>query len=177
MGVMKQMSGTFPLHVFWAQHVWDKDVGNDIGMKDWGKHNAETTFSWWGANDRWHPCLWGCAGACPATLSYHLEHTLFPGINYLQLPMVANIVRSTCAEFNVEYPRIWDLKDLQYQQIEMLRKYAVPSREAVIEDLTQVKSTLLECLCGRGNLFNPNLAIGVKAKDAMACWSKVKKAD
>jgi len=36
-------------------------------------------------------------------VTYHLEHTLFPGLNYLLLPDVAPIVRSTCEECGITY--------------------------------------------------------------------------
>ena len=56
------------------------------------------------------PVIWGWpvsgslgVGACSGTLSYHLEHTLFPGINYLYLPQIAPIVRQCCHDHKIAY--------------------------------------------------------------------------
>ena len=50
--------------------------------------------------------------SCPATHSYHLEHILFPHINYTYLPRIAPIVEATCEEFGLPYNKICGFMDL-----------------------------------------------------------------
>lgn len=49
-----------------------------------------------------HPALWFMDEAMPATHTYHLEHTLFPLINYLYLPRVASIVEEVAVRYGME---------------------------------------------------------------------------
>jgi len=98
--------------LFYAQHYWDSNLSEETAESEWGKHNAETSVSLWGETMQWHPLLLGFGGTCPATLTYHLEHSLFPGINYLHLPVVARVTKQTCEEFGVTYHHLKDYSDL-----------------------------------------------------------------
>ena len=135
--IIKQNVGLFGLQAFFAQHVWNKHFDRMDVLKDWGRANAESTFSWWGANDKWwHPCLWGTGnGACPSTLSYHLEHTLFPALNYLYFPEIAPLVEETCKEFGVTYNKLVDLDNVLRARSVMLAKYSIPSTRSGTESL------------------------------------------
>lgn len=100
--VLKQYLFASNAELFFAQHAWDNEVGEETVNLDWGRHNAETSVSLRGMAR--HPVCWGTpqmAGATPSTLTYHLEHTLFPGVAYANLPKIAGIVDATCAEFGV----------------------------------------------------------------------------
>lgn len=101
--------------VFYAQHDWGSHVDEATADSDWGRHNAETSMSFWGADPRnsWHPLFLGMGGANGATLSYHLEHTLFPGINYLLLPKIAPTVEQVCKEHNVKYNKLESFDELK----------------------------------------------------------------
>lgn len=100
--ILKQHLIASNAELFFAQHVWDREVGEEAVNQDWGKHNAETSVSLRGMER--HPVCWGppwMAGATPSTVTYHLEHTLFPGVTYANLPKIARIVDTACAEFGV----------------------------------------------------------------------------
>jgi cytochrome b involved in lipid metabolism len=99
---------------FYAQHEWDSDIAEEVGDSDWGRYNAQTCTSLHGDSMWWHPIVWLSGGCCPGTLTYHLEHTLFPGMNYLNLAKIASICESTCKDFNVPYHRIDTYTDLYY---------------------------------------------------------------
>jgi len=108
--------------IYFAQHVWDNEVDLATINEDWGKHNAETSFSLRGIQR--HPALWGMKGASAATLTYHLEHSLLPGLNYLHLPKIAPIVQATCKEFGIDYHMVDGPEDLRLQYQEYMTKYA-----------------------------------------------------
>lgn len=93
--------------LFFAQHVWDSDVPESLANKDWGKYNALTTISLSGESLRWwHPLYLGGNGTSPSTLTYHLEHTLFPGVNYMYLSKVAKITEIMCAKHKIRYASV-----------------------------------------------------------------------
>jgi hypothetical protein len=103
---------TSALVLFFAQHDWESDVSEQVANTNWGYYNAKTSMSLVGENIRWHPLTWGYSGNCPSTLTYHLEHTLFPGVNYLHLSKIASTCEKTCREFNVPYNKINDFTHL-----------------------------------------------------------------
>ena len=88
--------------VYYGEHVWDTNPTSDELRKDWGKVTAATSSSL-------QPTLldtfvfFFCLGA--GTLDYHLEHTLFPGMNYLNLKKIAPVVERNCRKFNVPYTK------------------------------------------------------------------------
>jgi fatty acid desaturase len=124
---LKEYLGIYPYHAFFSQHVWDKEISEKEANKDWGRHNAETSYSWWPS---W-PVAFSCTrffgdlleGHSPATLTYHLEHTMFPGINYLYPPRFAPIRRSTCAEFGITYNGLYSFKEVDATRQGLLVKY------------------------------------------------------
>ena len=64
-------------------------------------------------NVGFHPCVFGYGEAsCPGSLTFHLEHTLFPGVCYTHLPIIAPVVEQTCKEFGLDYPKIKSYADL-----------------------------------------------------------------
>lgn len=125
---LKQLLMADAVQLFFAQHLWDHEVDDATANQDWGRHNAETSISLRGLE--WHPAFWGMAGASPSTLTYHLEHTLFPGVSYLNLPNIAPIVESTCKEFGVSCSVVTGTKDLRSHYQAAMRQYAVPPSRA-----------------------------------------------
>jgi fatty acid desaturase len=112
------------VELFFAQHIWDhKLLDSATADQDWAKHNAESSLSLRGL--QWHPVCWGMGSACPSTLTYHLEHTLFPGVCYLHLPKIASIVEATLAEFGVQCNVIVGFEALRNHYQDILSKYAV----------------------------------------------------
>jgi len=109
--------------MFFAQHIWDRHHDEAAVIKDWGKHNVDTSFSFW-PNSTLHPCLWFGNGCCPSTLSYHLEHTLFPGVNYLHLPFLAPIVERVCAKHGITYNKLEGYSDVRKEFNRFLFKYS-----------------------------------------------------
>merc|ERR1711920_343209 len=85
-----------PSEMFFCQHAWDYEVDAATADEDWGRHNVLSSLSLRGLE--WHPVCWGMGGACPSTITYHAEHTLFPGVNYLHLPKISPIIDRTLAE-------------------------------------------------------------------------------
>ena len=113
---------------FFAQHVWDHHhIDEDVVNIDWGRYNATTTYSWWPQqrDNMMLSFLW-CNedGATPATLTYHLEHTLFPGLNYLHLPKIAPTVRDTCKEFGIKYNGLYGYRTVLETRKAMLEASA-----------------------------------------------------
>jgi len=97
--------------LFFAQHIWDKDIDLSTVNNDWGKHCVETAASLRGVS--WNPVMWGFNGADPSTLTYHVEHSLFPVLSCLHLPKIAPLVQATCREFGVEYRPVTGLTELR----------------------------------------------------------------
>jgi cytochrome b involved in lipid metabolism len=116
--------------LFFSQHIWDNNIPDDEAKKDWGKFNAEVCGSLWGASMPWHPFFWFQSGASANTLSYHLEHTLFPGLNYLHLPYIAETVEQTCKEFGIKYNKLHNLHDFHYKFRAHLEKYSVANKKS-----------------------------------------------
>eukprot|EP00463_Aulacantha_scolymantha_P002235 TRINITY_DN2916_c0_g1_i1.p2 TRINITY_DN2916_c0_g1~~TRINITY_DN2916_c0_g1_i1.p2 ORF type:complete len:66 (-),score=4.89 TRINITY_DN2916_c0_g1_i1:54-251(-) len=54
--------------------MWDGDESDESNAADWGRANAETSISLSGMDS--HPVCWFQSGASPATLTFHLEHTI-----------------------------------------------------------------------------------------------------
>lgn len=99
--------------VFYAQHDWASHVSEETADTDWGRYNAETSISFWATNHQWHFLFFGMGGSNGATLSYHLEHTLFPGINYLLLPKIGPTVEQCCKEYNIVYNKFESFAELK----------------------------------------------------------------
>lgn len=118
--------------LFFAQHVWDKVIDETLANQDWGRYNAESCYSLWPVESMWarSPVLWFQFGTCPATLTYHLEHTLFPGINYLHLKRVAPIVKKCCEEFQIRYNVMYTMEELHTARQQMLIRHAVKPKAA-----------------------------------------------
>lgn len=90
--------------LFFAQHRWDVSIPEERAAEDWGRHNAETSVSLWPTNG-WHPAFWFQGRTCPATLSFHLEHTLFPSVPYLHLEAIGPVVEKCAKKHGVEYTK------------------------------------------------------------------------
>jgi len=110
--------------LFYAQHRWHINYTPEVVNSDWGRYNADTCYSLWGENMKWHPILLGMGGHCPATLTYHLEHSLFPGVNYLYLSKVARVVEAVCKEYGYEYHKIGNYTALKNQLTNHLIQYS-----------------------------------------------------
>jgi len=150
--VLKQHLLASNAELFYAQHVWDREVGEETVNQDWGRHNAETSVSLRGMQR--HPACWGMprmAGATPSTVTYHLEHTLFPGVAYADLPKIAGIVDTTCAEFGVgcdvlvggsKLRRRWTTK-LAYYATVQTKAVGISSVVDAVQELYQALIVLL----------------------------------
>ncbi len=92
--------------LYFFQHKWEMRITEEEVNQNWGQLNAVTSYSLAGQSIPWHPLMIGNNGTNPSTLAYHLEHTLFPGINYMHLPEVAKICRQYFKEKNVPYHQI-----------------------------------------------------------------------
>jgi fatty acid desaturase len=89
---------------FYCQHRWELTNPEHECRLDWGAYHAKLSVSLWGQYFLWHPLFWGYGqGTSPSTLSYHLEHTLFPGINYSYLQLIAPVCEQLCQEHDIEY--------------------------------------------------------------------------
>ena len=117
-------------YLFFAQHVWDRSTPEEIVDTDWGRYNNNSSFSLWN-NNTWNPTFWFAGGACPATLSYHCEHTLFPGINYSLLPQVAKINEEVCAKHGLPYNKLDGLGHCKEVYDGFLEKYSKPPSKKV----------------------------------------------
>lgn len=124
-------------HHFFAQHRWDMNVSEETAATDWGRHNCETSISFQPLNSL-HPIFWFQDGCCPATLSYHIEHTLFPGVHYLHLKDIAPVIEECAKEFDVPYTKLVGEQELLKFQRDMIEKYA-----------TKPKTELTEPLCAK----------------------------
>lgn len=136
LAILKEYIGYNPGQVFFAQHVWDKSIPEERANEDWGRYNAETSYSYWPkASDLLsQPMLWGFpfgigVGSCSATLSYHLEHTLFPGINYLHLPSIAPVVRKCCMDHGIAYHRLDSGADVIKTRRDILTRHDRPKKQ------------------------------------------------
>jgi len=117
---------------FFAQHVWDRHNDEHVVDQDWGKYNTWSSYSLWMDEMKWHPFFWFTNGACPATLTYHLEHTLFPGVSYYYLPIIAPLIEEVATKYGIEYPKITSYGEMRRVQMEMYAKYSVkPSTKNV----------------------------------------------
>ena len=97
------------LHLlFFCQHRWDICYSEEKVNSDWGRYNAETCVSLSGSTGIMYylPQVIGNLGTNPATLIHHLEHTLFPGVNYLYLPRVAKICNELCQKHKIPYNEV-----------------------------------------------------------------------
>jgi len=110
------------MQLMYGQHKWDYEVDATEVDQDWVTHNAESSLSVSGIE--WHPICWGNGGASPSSLTYHLEHTLLPGVNYLHHPKIAPIVQATLAEFGVTCNVLVGKEALQEHYQTTMNKYA-----------------------------------------------------
>jgi hypothetical protein len=91
--------------LFHGQHIWDYPaVPIDTENSDWGRYNAESTYSF--KAEAWLPICWFNDGASTIAISNHLEHTLYPSMNYLYLPLVSDIIMETAAKHKVKVNEI-----------------------------------------------------------------------
>ena len=113
---------------FFAQHKWDSEpVPEEVANKDWGRYNALTTYSLWPQPvESFHPIFWFQNGTCPSTLSYHMEHTLFPGVHYLHLKRIAPVIKKVCEEFSIPYRTLHGVGDVYKEKQRMLEKCCRP---------------------------------------------------
>jgi cytochrome b5 len=117
--------------IFHCQHRWDLVSSPYDAALEWGKYHASVSASLWGEFLPWHPIFWGYGGGtCPSTLSYHLEHTLFPGISYTHLQLIAPVCEQVCKEFGVEYMKYVSLDEV-YKKIDedLIRAGEDPSKQ------------------------------------------------
>lgn len=110
--------------LYFAQHKWDEVIPSSLANTNWGMYNTITSFSLIGENLSWHPFLWFQFGSSPSTLTYHAEHTLFPGVNYLYLPAISHIVQRECIKFGIRYNKLNDLRELESEYSRMLYAYS-----------------------------------------------------
>lgn len=113
-------------HHFFAQHAWDISLSDETVASDWGRHNLETSLSFQPLNSM-QPVFWFQNTCCPATLSYHVEHTLFPGVNYLNLALIAPVVEVCARDFGLSYKKIVGEAGMREYRQAMLKKYAMKS--------------------------------------------------
>jgi hypothetical protein len=113
--------------LFYAQHVWDYDVKIEEAADDWGKHICQSCVSLWGTNlslaMKLQPPFFGLGGA-HSGFTYHLEHSLFPGVNYYHLSMLAPMVEKTALEYGITYPKMTSVAELKANRSESLMKYS-----------------------------------------------------
>ena len=133
LAIVKEYIGYNPGQVFFAQHVWDEGIPEERSNADWGRYNAETSYSYWPkfSDMLLQPMLWGFpfglgVGSCPSTLSYHLEHTLFPGLNYLHLPSIAPLVRQCCQDHGIAYHCLDSGADVIKARADILARHRRP---------------------------------------------------
>merc|ERR1719210_326380 len=98
--------------LFFAQHAWDEHEDESISNTNWGYYNLKGTFSIH-PNGSWRPMFWGYNGACPSTLSYHVEHTLFPGIPFAYHSYIASTVEEVAKKYGYEYRKIIGMDALE----------------------------------------------------------------
>lgn len=96
--------------IFTAQHVWDAMETEAEQAKDWGKANCETSITLSGT--WWHPVCWGMGSANPSTLTYHLEHTMFPGMCYLNLHMITDILEEKAKKHGIKFNKMTNIHEL-----------------------------------------------------------------
>lgn len=126
--LLKRKFGIYSL--FWAQHDWSSNISEELADTDWLKYNAITSCSVQGQEMMWYPTLWGYSkGSCPSTLTYHLEHSLFPAINYLYLPRIASICESTLQEHNIPYRKFMGYSDLEEKVSAKLSEYSFDNKK------------------------------------------------
>lgn len=115
------------LRLMWAQHTWDVSVDESVSNTDWGMYNLLNSISFqpstWDMITR--PMLWFGNGACPATLSYHLEHTLFPGLCYRYLPLIASTIEKVAEKHGLKYNKIVSERKLKEAFTSYCKKYSV----------------------------------------------------
>jgi len=126
------------IEMVWVQHIWDHpEQSQERANEDWGRVNARTTWSYQGSG-HWlgNPQHWGYPNeGGPTTTSYHLEHTLFPGVCWVYYPLIAPVIERCAAEFGVAYNKITSDAELKRIRVEKLRKYSVgPSARNTKED-------------------------------------------
>jgi hypothetical protein len=110
---------------FFAQHTWHATIAQTDADADWGAAQTRGCYSLWGESMQFHPILWFYGnGSCPSTLTYHLEHTLFPGISYLHLPAIAPVVEQACQDHGLPYNKINGMADLRRRFKYQLEKHA-----------------------------------------------------
>ncbi len=112
---------------FFAQHRWEIRLPEDLARKDWGRYNLETTCSFQPTHSL-HPFTWFQDGTNGSTLSYHTEHTLFPGMNYLYTKEVAPIIEKCANEFGFEYFKLVGASTLSKYRSSSMEKYSNPTK-------------------------------------------------
>jgi len=95
------MQSNCDMGIFLAQHVWDSNETEESQHEDWGKANCETSITLSGME--FHPACWGMGSANPSTLTNHLEHTMFPGMCYLNLHKITDILEETAKKHKVKF--------------------------------------------------------------------------
>jgi fatty acid desaturase len=126
--LIKRKFGIYSM--FWAQHDWESNISEELADTDWLKYNAITSRSVQGEAMMWHPTLWGYPkGACPSTLTYHLEHTLFPAVNYMYLPRIASICETTLQEYGIPYHKFNGYLDLEEKVSAQLSNFSFENRK------------------------------------------------
>ena len=63
--------------------------------EDWAIHQLQTTANF-ATKNKIYTWLFG-------GLNYQIEHHLFPKISHIHYPVISNIVKATCQDFNVKY--------------------------------------------------------------------------
>jgi len=114
--------------LFFAQHKWDAHISEAEADQDWGKANCQSSVSYQPTNSL-NPVTWFQDGTCPSTLSYHTEHTLFPGVNYFYLKDIAPVIEQCAAEHGVPYHKWVGRSKLDEEYRMHFARYAQASSE------------------------------------------------
>ena len=99
--VVSMFSGFVLSIVFQLAHTVDEaefpvpvQPANKI-EEDWAIHQLQTTANF-ATKNKIYTWLFG-------GLNYQIEHHLFPKISHIHYPVISNIVKATCQDFNVKY--------------------------------------------------------------------------
>ena len=90
LGIVFQMA-----HVTETTSVHKAEYGRINQMTDWTVHQLATTANF-STNNKL--ISWFAGG-----LNFQVEHHLFPQISHIHYPAINKLVKSTCAEYNVQY--------------------------------------------------------------------------
>lgn len=118
-----------PIHTFWAEHVWDTDPSFTDLATDWGKVTLETTSSLQPLHSEYlsmNSLLFG-----PGTFDYHIEHTLFPSLNYWNYAAISPIVEQVASEHGLAYHKFVGLNQMHREISRTLLQLSLPDHKTI----------------------------------------------